>query len=155
MPATTSDHVSNVPVSPAARSSTRSCQVPRFQGFEEELATLPGKYAPPRGRLLLAHGDGQCAGCVALRPWEPDICEMKRLYVRPAVRGHGVGRQLVTAVLAEARQAGYQRMRLDTLASMYAAQAVYRAFGFRSIPPYGHHPVPGTVFLELDLHQAS
>ena len=125
-----------------------------FQGFTEELATLPGKYAAPRGRLLLARCDGALAGCVALRPWEDDICEMKRLYVRPAFRGHGLGRQLVEAVLVEARQAGYLRMRLDTLASMHAAQALYRAFGFHPIPPYGQHPVPGTVFMELDLNQA-
>src|SRR4051812_36150942 len=97
-----------------------------FQHFEEEVAALPGDYAPPRGRLLLT-----CDGCVALRPLTSDVCEMKRLYVRPDARGTGVGRALVQRVIDEARSIGYRAMRLDTLPSMTAAAAMYRTFGFR------------------------
>ena len=117
-----------------------------FQNFEEELASLPGDYAPPRGRLLLA-GDG----CVALRPIDDEICEMKRLYVRPDARGTGLGRALVEHVIAEARAIGYRAMRLDTLPSMTTAAAMYRALGFREIEPYRFNPVAGTRFFELDL----
>src|SRR4051812_41972198 len=120
-----------------------------FQGFEKELAGLPGGYAPPEGRLLLALQDGQTAGCIALRPLEPGTCEMKRLYVRPAFRTHGIGRVLVDRVIEEARQTGYQHMRLDTLPSMVAALALYRRVGFREIAPYYENPVEGAVFLEL------
>lgn len=126
-----------------------------FQGFDEELATLPGKYAPPRGRLLLAWRGNESAGCVALRPLEPDTCEMKRLYVRPPYRTAGVGRLLAERVIHEAAIAGYRCMRLDTLPIMEAALQLYRLLGFREIAPYTANPVKGAVFLELQLDRAS
>jgi ribosomal protein S18 acetylase RimI-like enzyme len=122
-----------------------------FQGFEKELAGLPGAYAPPEGRLLVAREDGRTAGCIALRPLKPGVCEMKRLYVRPAFRTHGIGRVLVDRIIHEARQAGYRHMRLDTLPSMAAALALYHRLGFREIAPYYENPVEGAVFLELQL----
>ena len=123
-----------------------------FQSFDEELASLPGKYAPPKGRLLLARNDGQAVGCVALRPLEETICEMKRLYVRPVFRGHGLGRTFAERILADARAIGYERVRLDTVEPiMGAAVALYRTLGFHEIAPYGAHPVPGTLFMELQL----
>jgi GNAT superfamily N-acetyltransferase len=122
-----------------------------FQNFEQELAALPGEYAPPGGRLLIAAG----AGCVALRALDHDICEMKRLYVRPDHRGTGLGRALVHAIIAEARDVGYSKMRLDTMPKMGNAQGLYAALGFRDIPAYRYNPEPGARFLELDLTSSS
>jgi ribosomal protein S18 acetylase RimI-like enzyme len=122
-----------------------------FQNFAEELAGLPDKYAPPTGRLLLAFEGGQAAGCVAVRPIAKGICEMKRLYVRPAFRGKGIGRRLAQAALAGAGEIGYHRMRLDTLASMKEAIALYESLGFMRIAPYYHNPSPQAVFMERPL----
>jgi len=123
-----------------------------FQDFETELASLPGAYVSPAGALLLAEQERQVVGCVALRPLEPPlVAELKRLYVRPAGRGQGAGAALTNAILAWAREAGYERVRLDTLPSMGQAQALYRQLGFREIPAYRHNPVPGSMFMELDL----
>jgi GNAT superfamily N-acetyltransferase len=126
-----------------------------FQDFEHELATLPGDYAPPRGALYVAHACGGPAGCVALRPFEPGVCEMKRLYVRPACRGGGLGAALAARIVAEARRLGYARMRLDTVPGMDAAIALYRRLGFVDIPPYRHNPIPGALFMECDLSRAA
>jgi putative acetyltransferase len=129
-----------------------------YQGFADELATLPGRYAPPGGALLLARADGVAAGCVALRGLGDGICEMKRLFVCPALRGlrtdegASIGRALAHRVVAEARALGHRRMRLDTVAGkMDAAIALYRSMGFADIAPYYVSPVPDTVFLELEL----
>jgi ribosomal protein S18 acetylase RimI-like enzyme len=122
-----------------------------FQGFDEELATLPGRYAPPRGRLLVARQGDAIVGCVALRPLDAERCEMKRLYLCPACRGQGAGRQLAEAVIAAARTIGYRRMVLDTLAQMPAARALYASLGFRAIAPYYDNPLPGTLYVALDL----
>lgn len=124
-----------------------------FQGFAEELAGLPGAYAPPQGGVWLARADGAIAGCVALRPLEAGIAELKRLYVRGACRGRGLGRKLTGAALAFARRAGYRAVRLDTLPGMREAQALYRSLGFRPIPECAPHPLPGTVWMELALDQ--
>ena len=151
-----------------------------FQNFEKELAELPGEYAPPEGRLFLAISDSpsldmqtggdlessassassasstsstSClpAGSIALRKMDATSCEMKRLYIRPEFRGHGIGRALAEAVIAAAREIGYQRMRLDTLPEMSRAQILYESLGFNEIPSYRFNPVPGTRFLELTL----
>lgn len=126
-----------------------------FQGFESELAELPGDYAPPGGVLLLALVDGQAAGCGALRPL-PDVdyanaCEMKRLFVRPALRRFGLGRLLAQALLDHAVQAGYSCMLLDTLDDMAAARGLYVALGFEEIPPYYFNPIAGAHYLKVDL----
>ena len=128
-----------------------------FQSFDRELASLPGKHAPPWGRLLLlecdgAAADGSLAGCVALHKLDAGICEMKRLYVRPAFRGRGLGRVLADTIIAEARAIGYQHMRLDTVEPvMQAAVAMYRELGFQEIPPYCDNPIAGALYMELDL----
>ena len=122
-----------------------------FQGFAQELANLPGDYAPPRGLLLLARDGDAVAGCIALRPVDHGDCEMKRLYVRDAFRAAGLGRRLVERVIATAHSLGYRRIVLDTLPTMVAAQRLYESFGFTDVPPYRHNPIGGTRFLGLDL----
>lgn len=123
-----------------------------FQNFHKELAELPGEYAPPTGRLLLVGQDGRIAGCIALRKIGDGICEMKRLFVRAEFRGKGFGRQLVKAIIREARAIGYERMRLDTLpGKMDSAIALYTSLGFKEIKPYYPNPVPGAKFMELAL----
>ena len=123
-----------------------------FQNFDQELAGLPGDYAPPEGRLLLAKYEGHVAGCVALHRLEERICEMKRLYLRPQLRGKGIGRALADRIIAEARQIGYQRMRLDTVEPvMKDAVEMYRKIGFREIAPYRANPIAGALYLELQL----
>jgi ribosomal protein S18 acetylase RimI-like enzyme len=120
-----------------------------FQGFADELANLPGSYAPPRGRLMIASVDDAVAGCVALRPCEDGVCELKRMYVRPAFRGQGVGKRLAETIIAEARQIGYRCMRLDTLPSMTAATRLYESLGFVRRTAYYDTPLPETIFMEL------
>ncbi len=126
-----------------------------FQDFEAELATLPGDYATPRGALLLARVDGQVAGCCALRPLDtadyPNACEMKRLYVRPAFRSHGLGRQLAEAILDAADLYAYDHVLLDTLDEMEAARTLYEDLGFEEIPPYYHNPIAGAHYLKATL----
>jgi putative acetyltransferase len=123
-----------------------------FQSFDQELANLPGDYAPPRGRLLLAREFDQLVGCVAMRPVDPTKCEMKRLFLRPAYRSRGLGRVLVEAIIEEARKIGYTHMRLDTIADrMGRAVELYKSMGFVEIEPYYQSPVDTTKFMELDL----
>jgi ribosomal protein S18 acetylase RimI-like enzyme len=123
-----------------------------FQGFDEEVRMLPGPYAAPQGRLFLALEHGRAAGCIALKRLEDGICEMKRLYVRPEFRGRGLGRTLAELLAAEARAAGYKRMRLDTIADVLPeAMGLYRSMGFYEILPYYDNPIPGAAFMELEL----
>jgi putative acetyltransferase len=123
-----------------------------FQSFDAELAGLPGDYAPPHGRLLLAQYEDLIAGCVALHKLEPGICEMKRLYLRPQFRGKGLGRALADQIIAEARQIGYERIRLDTVEPvMKDAVAMYRRIGFQEIAPYRVNPIAGALYMELRL----
>ncbi len=127
---------------------------PCLEDFEREVVSLPGLYAPAAGSLLLAvrespENGGEAAGCGALRPYDALSCEMKRLYVRPAFRGRGAGRELVKGLIAEARSIGYQRMLLDTLPSMEKAHKLYRSLGFREITSYQKNPVPGSLFFEF------
>jgi GNAT superfamily N-acetyltransferase len=123
-----------------------------FQNFDKELAELPGDYVPPSGRLLLAHYQHHLAGCVALHKLQDGICETKRLYLRPQFRGKGLGLALAERIIAEARQIGYGKMRLDTVESvMKDAVTMYRKLGFREIPPYCSNPIPSAVYMELQL----
>ena len=130
-----------------------------FQGFETELAHLPGDYAPPSGQLLLALVDGDVAGCGALRPLHdadyPNACEMKRLYVRPAFRRFGLGRLLVMQLLDDARRAGYSNMLLDTLDDMESARELYATLGFEEVPPYYYNPIPGAHYLRARLDHSA
>lgn len=122
-----------------------------FEGFDAELAALPGAYGPPSGALLVARKDGRAVGCVGIRPIGEDCCEMKRLYLRPEYRGGGAGRRLAEAAIAAARRAGHRRIRLDTLDSMHAARAIYAGLGFRAIPAYYDTPRAGVVCYELEI----
>ena len=122
-----------------------------YQGFDDEVAALPGAYAPPRGALLVARCDGEPAGCAGLRQLDAETGEIKRLYVRDRFRGLGLGRRLATEAIAVAAALGYRRLRLDTVPSMEAAQALYRSLGFREIEPYASSPIEGTRYFELDL----
>jgi len=122
-----------------------------FQNFEAELAGLPGRYAPPNGRLLLARAESDFAGCSAIRKLEEGVCEMKRMFVRPAFRRRGVGKLLALELIQETRRIGYSKMRLDTLSSMRPALDLYESLGFCRIPPYYDNPLPQVVYLELTL----
>lgn len=126
-----------------------------FQDFDQEIASLPGKYAPPRGGLWFAEVEGETAGIVGLRPLdEPGLCELKRLWIRESYRGLGLGRRLTETALAAAESAGYARICLDTLPMMGEAQALYRSLGFEEIAPYYHNPVEGVLYLERQLSAA-
>ena len=122
-----------------------------FQNFDKELAELPGDYAPPDGRLLLAIHDRQIAGCAALRKISDGMCELKRMYVRPQFRGKGIGKGLALALIEDARSIGYTSMRLDTLPVMREAITLYRSLGFNDIDPYRYNPVGEAIFMELSL----
>lgn len=122
-----------------------------FQNFDEEISHLPGEYSRPVGCILVAFVGEGAAGCVALRKFEAKICEMKRLYVRPAFRGKGLGRKLAGEVITEAKKIGYRKMRLDTVSSMTEAIGLYKSFGFREIPQYRVNPLPDAIFFEMEL----
>jgi putative acetyltransferase len=123
-----------------------------FQGFDEELASLPGKYSPLNGRLYLAESDGIIVGCIALRPMnEEGICEMKRLFVREEYRGKGIGRILTEKIIADAKEIGYSAIRLDTLQRMETARSLYSKLGFTVIPAYYNNPMDEVVYMELKL----
>jgi ribosomal protein S18 acetylase RimI-like enzyme len=126
-----------------------------FQGFDEELATLPGKYAPPNGTVIIARADGTPVGCVALRRIDQETCEMKRLYVRPAARGLHIGGELARRIIQAAEERGYRSMRLDTLQTMKSAVALYKGLGFQEIAPYIFNPIPGALFMEKRLQPLS
>ena len=123
-----------------------------FQSFDKELLELPGLYGTPQGRLILCKVEGTTAGCIALKPLEPGICEMKRLFVRPAFRGQRLGVRLAEYIIREARAIGYSAMRLDTIhGTMDDAIALYRSLGFKEIPPYYENPIPNACYMELKL----
>jgi ribosomal protein S18 acetylase RimI-like enzyme len=125
-----------------------------FQEFREELETLPGKYAPPLGSIFLATVNGEIIGCVAVRPLDTDICEMKRLYVKPEHRSKKIGRELAVAIIEEAKRLGYKAMRLDTVEAMKEASALYRALGFQRIDAYCYNPLEGAMYFELKLGES-
>ena len=125
-----------------------------FQNFDQELRELPGDYALPKGRLVLCCFDGKPAGCIAMKPLEPRICEMKRLYVRQEFRGHQLGRKLSLHLIGEASRVGYALMRLDTVVgAMDHAITLYRSLGFREIPAYYPNPIPGALYMELEIQR--
>ncbi len=124
-----------------------------FQSFEEELANLPGKYAPPYGAILLADDNQTTLGCVGVRALEKNVCEMKRLYVRPEARGIGIGKKLAKEIITVARSLGYRLMRLDTLDRLTEALQLYESLGFRQTAPYYTNPLPGVVYMELELQE--
>jgi len=125
-----------------------------FQDFSQELETLPGKYSAPKGSILVAKENGETLGCVAVRPLGSEICEMKRLYVKPAHRGKKVGRELAMAIIEEAKRLGYKAMRLDTVEAMKEASALYWALGFQQIDAYYYNPLPGAMYFELKLGES-
>ena len=124
-----------------------------FQNVDDELAALPGKYARPGGVVLIAWDGAEAAGAVAYRMFEPGVCEMKRLYIRPAFRGRGLGRELAEELIEDARAHGYRTMLLDTLASMASARALYRDLGFAPVEPYYENPLPGVAYMALELSE--
>jgi GNAT superfamily N-acetyltransferase len=125
-----------------------------FQDFEQELADLPGKYAAPSGCIFLAFENDRAAGCVAVRPIEHDLCEMKRLFIRPEFRNKGLGNTLVKMIIEKAKDIGYRQMRLDTLNTLEGAMHLYEKFGFKQIEPYYHNPLQGTIFWELEIDKS-